>query len=1045
LFVDFFIKRPVFASVCALIIVLLGGVAIPTLPVAQYPELASPQVVATSLYVGASAAVVESAVTIPLEQSINGAEGMKYMQSSSGNDGTSQVTATFDIERDVDLATVDVQNRVAQALGRMPNEVKTTGVIVNKNSTAIVFAAAFYCEHGEYSNQFISNYVDVYVKDAVKRIKGVGTTQIFGERKYSMRLWLDPDRLAARKLTASDVVASLREQNVQIAAGQVGQEPAEPDQKVQISISVRGRLSNAEAFGRMIVKTGADGSLVLFKDVGRAEIGSEDYSQLLRYSGREAIGLGVFQLPTANALDVERKAIAVLAELSKSFPPGLKYKIAFDPTTAVRDSISEVMTTLGEAIVLVILVIFMFLQSWRSTIIPAVTIPVSLIGTFIFVKMFGFSINTLTLFGLTLATGLVVDDAIVVIENVERHMTEKKQSARAATSGAMAEVASAVIATSLVLIAVFVPVALFPGTTGRLYKQFSLTIAFSIALSAFNALTLSPALAAMLLRDEHQTKGRVFTAVNNFIDALTRGYRSALERVLRHQAAMVALFLSALVLTGFVYQRVPSGFVPDEDQGYFMVIVQCPPGGSLENTLRITKQIEALGKQQPEVEGVFNVNGFSFSGTAANKAILFMPLLPAEQRKGPEHSAEAVLNRIRGSLFKIPDAQVVPFLPPPIQGVGQLGGFQFELQDRGGGTIEALEGATQSTVGAARRSPQLRGIYSAFTANDPQLVVEIDREKAKSLGVPLTQISDALQVYMGSAYINDFDFNNRSYRVYAQADRDFRRVPRDIGQFYVRSNSGQMIPLEGVTHVVSSTSPQVISHYNMFRSAEINGSPAPGVSSGQSIAAMEAAAKKGMGHGMGYEWSGLSLEEIQSGGQALVIFGLGVLFVYLVLAAQYESFALPLIILFAVPVAILGALLLVWMRGLQNDVFCQIGLVMLVGLASKNAILIVEFAEQMRQDKSKPRGIAEAAIEAAGLRLRPILMTSLAFVLGVLPLVFASGPGSNSRHSLGTAVFGGMIMSTFLNLFFIPILYVLVETWREGRRGSEPKQEEGHA
>ncbi len=1031
MFVDFFIKRPVLATVLALLTVLGGAIAIPTLPIAQYPQLAPPQVTATSFYTGASAQVVESAVTTPIEQTVNGVEGMKYVQSISGNDGTSQVTVTFDVARDIDLAAVDVQNRVSQALGRLPNEVKTTGVTVTKNSTSIVFAAAFYSEHGEYSNQFISNYVDVYVKDAVKRVKGVGDVQIFGERKYSMRLWLDPVRLAARKLTASDVVRVLREQNVQVAAGQVGQEPAPPGQAVQISVRAAGRLTDPAEFERLILKTGADGTLVLLKDVGRAEVGAENYSTLLRFDGKEAIGLGVFQLPNANALDVEREAIKVLADISKHFPPGLNYSIAFDPTTSVRDSIGEVLHTLVIAIVLVIAVIFLFLQSWRSTVIPAATIPVSLVGTFIFVKAFGFSINTLTLFGLTLATGLVVDDAIVVIENIERHMVERRQGARAAASSAMGEVAGAVIATSLVLVAVFVPVALFPGTTGRLYRQFSLTIAFSIALSAFNALTLTPALSALLLRDQHHAHGRFFTAINRAIEAVTRNFQRSLTALLRHRLAALALFGAGLCATVFVYGRVPTGFVPEEDQGYLIINVQAPPGGSLQNTLTITKQIEALLRKTPEVSHMFNVNGFSFTGSAGNAAVVFAPLTPIDERRADEHSAAAVVDRLRPELARVIGAVVIPFSPPPIQGVGNFGGFQFELEDRGGTTIETLADATNRAVAAARARPDLRGLFSAFTANDPQLLVEIDREKAKSMSVPFDQIADTLQVYMGSVYVNDFDFNNRSYRVYLQADQAFRSAPKDIRQFYVRSDRGEMIPLDSLARVVSRTAPQTISHFNLFRSSEINGSPAPGFSSRQGMLAMEQAAIKALPPGMSYEWSGLSLEELESAGKTLLIFALGILFVYLVLAAQYESFALPFIILLAVPVAILGALAAQWGRALVNDVFCQIGLVMLIGLASKNAILIVEFAEQLR---AQGRTIVDAAVEAARIRLRPILMTSFAFILGVLPLVFASGAGRNSRRSLGTTVFGGMVISTVLNLYFIPVLYVVLQTLRERRK-----------
>ncbi len=738
----------------------------------------------------------------------------------------------------------------------------------------------------------------------------------------------------------------------------------------------------------------------------------------------------MLQLPNANALDVDRDARAALATLQKSFPPGMQMAIAFDPTTAVRDSISEVLTTLVEAIILVILVIFIFLQTWRSTIIPAITIPVSLVGTFIFVKAFGFSINTLTLFGLTLATGLVVDDAIVVIENIERHIAEEHhQEPKVAASKAMGEVAGAVIATSLVLVAVFVPVALFPGTTGRIYKQFSLTIAFSVALSAFNALTLTPALAALLVRHDPRPKRFFFRGINNAIDWFTERYRRLLTFFLRHKIIMSLVFLGGLAATFWVYNKVPTAFVPDEDQGYLIVIEQGPPGASLAETMKVTSQIEEIIKAQPEVEGVFNVNGFSFTGSGSNHATLFIALKPIAERPGDAHSAQAVIDRLRGPFFMIQGAFVIPFLPPSIQGVGSFGGFQFEVEDRtGSASLDTFSGAVFGVMGAAAQDPKLTGVFSGFTTNDPQIVVEIDREKAKSLGIPFDQITDALQIYMGSEYVNDFDFNNRSYRVYVQADQQFRAKPTDIRQFYVRTQKGDMIPLDSVTRMSTTTAPTTISHFNLFRSAEMNGSAGPGVSSGESLVAMEAAAKRALPQGMSYEWSGISLEQLESGSQTLFIFLLAVLIVYLVLAAQYESFALPLIILFAVPLAILGALLLQWARGLANDVFCQIGLVMLVGLATKNAILIVEFAEQLR---TRGMAIADAAVEAARIRLRPILMTSLAFILGVLPLVFASGAGKNSRHSLGTAVFGGMVFSTFLNLVFIPVLYVLVETWRE--------------
>jgi hydrophobic/amphiphilic exporter-1 (mainly G- bacteria), HAE1 family len=1022
-FVDFFIRRPVFATVCSLFIVIAGAVCIPLLPIAQYPQLAPPQVTVTSVYTGANAQTVESAVTTPLEQAINGVEGMRYMTSASTNDGVSQITVTFDLSRNLDVAAVDVQNRISTVTGRLPTEVNTTGITITKNSSAFVLAAGFYSDDNRYNNAFISNYIDVYVKDALKRIPGVGDVMIFGERKYAMRLWLDPVRLAARGLTASDVVNALREQNVEIAAGQVGAEPAPPNQLYQISVRAVGRLSEASEFNNIILKTGSDGSLIRLRDVGRAELGAEAYNSNLAYNGYESIGFGVMQLPTANAIDVDRATRAELARLAKFFPPGLKYAIAFDTTTVVGESIREVLYTLLLAIGLVVLVMFFFLQDWRSTLIPAVTIPVSLVGTFAFIKLLGFSINTLTLFGITLATGLVVDDAIVVIENVKRHMGEEHINSHVAASEAMGEVTGAVIATSLVLVSVFVPVAFFPGTTGLLYKQFSLTIAFSIILSAFNSLTFTPALSALVLRGE-TTPGRFFSRVETAIHGATNTYRHAARRALRFRWALLVVFFAGLGLTYWVFKKVPTGFVPDEDQGYFMVTVQSPEGASLAYTSKIMAHVQEVLARNKNIEGVFSVAGFSFAGASPNNGMVFVNLSPISERKGKDQSSDAVIASVRGSLSAISGAMVIPFSPPPIEGLSNFGGFQFEVQDEGGTTLPALYEATQKIVREGNGRKDLQGLFSSFTANDPQFVVNIDREKAKSLDLPLSQISDALQVYMGSDYVNDFNFNNRSYRVYVQADKQFRTQPRDIREYYVRSNTGVMMPLENLVTVKETTAPQIISHYNLFRSAEIDGSPAPGYSSGEAINAMEDLAKKVLPVGMGYSWTGLSLEEIKSGGQSIRLFGLGLLFVYLTLAAQYESFTLPFIILLGVPMALLGALGAQGMRGLLDDVYCQIGLVMLIGLASKNGILIVEFAEQLRR---RGLSITEAAVEAARIRLRPILMTSFAFILGVLPLVFASGAGQASRHSVGTTVVGGMVVSTILNLFFIPVLYVIVK------------------
>jgi HAE1 family hydrophobic/amphiphilic exporter-1 len=1027
MFVDFFIHRPIFATVCALLIILAGAVTIPTLPVAQFPSLAPPQVTVASYYNGANAQAVETSVTTPIEQQINGVEGMKYMSSISTNSGVSNITVTFDVSRNIDLAAVDVQNRVNAALGRLPGEVRTTGVNVTKGLSGFVFGAGVYTEHGEFDSLFLSNYMDVYVRDSIKRVPGVAEVVIFGERKYSMRLWLDPVRLAGRGLTATDVLSALQEQNVQVAAGGVGQPPSRTGQAYQISVRAVGRMVEPAEFENIILKTGADGTLVRVRDVGRAELGAESYNSNLRFNGHDAVGFAVVQLPSANSLSVYRDAKAELDRLALRFPPGMKYAVAFDTTTVVSESIRDVLVTLLEAIALVVLVLFVFLQNWRSTLIPAVTIPVSLIGTFAFVKLLDFSINTLTLFGLTLATGLVVDDAIVVIENVQRHISEGIHDTHRAASVAMKEVAGAVVATSLVLIAVFVPVAFFPGTTGILFRQFALTIAFSVAISTFNAVTLSPALSALFL-GRGQTSSRWFGPFNRGLAAFSKAYQSSMRFSLRHKAAMVVLFAAGLALTYWIYLRVPRAFIPAEDAGYFIIAVQSPAGASLEYTTDICRQAEQALSGIPEVSGIFSVVGFGAGGTAPNRAVIYVPLKPFAERPGEEHSAATVINRVRPSLLAISGATVIPFPPPAIQGLGQFGGFSFIVQDLAGDSPQALAAATQAMAQAGNRSPDLRGLFSGFTSSDPQYVVTFNREKAKALQVPLYQITAALQVYMGSVYVNDFDFNNRSYRVYVQADQQFRSESKDIRQYYVRSDQGTMIPLESLVEIEQAASPQIINHYNLYRSAQIDGSAAPGRSSGEAIAAMQALAQRTLPAGFGYEWTGLSREEIESGGQVVIFFTLGLIVVYLTLAAQFESFSLPFIILLAVPLALLGAISAQALRGHQNDVYCQIGMVMLIGLACKNSILIVEFAEQLRE---RGLSIADAAVEAARIRLRPILMTSLTLILGVLPLVLAQGAGRISRRSVGTTVFGGMIAATFLNMVFIPVLYVLVKLFQE--------------
>ena len=1057
MFVDFFIHRPVFATVCALLIILAGAICIPNLPVAMYPTLAPPVVSVTADYIGADAETVEKAVTIPLEEAINGVEGMRYISSASTNSGNCEIDITFQTGYNLDIAAVDVQNRVASVEGRLPGEVVSTGIDVLKSNFNFVLGAGFFTRDGRYSSEYISNYLDIYVIDALKRVPGVGDVVNFSARKYAMRVWLDPVRLAARDLTATDVVNALEEQNVEVPAGQLGQPPADPKQAYQIPVRVVGRLTSPEEFDNLIVKNSPNG-LVLLKDVGHAEVGAENYATALKYQGHDAMGIGVEQLSNANSLEVDRKAKAELEQLSKNFPPGLEYAIAFDSTTAVGESIREVLITLVEAILIVITVIFLFLLDWRATIIPAVTIPVSLIGTFAFIRIFDFSINSLTLFGITLATGLVVDDAIVVIENVQRHIHMEHSKAREATSRAMGEVTSAVIATSLVLIAVFVPVSFFPGTTGILYRQFSLTIAFSIAISAFNALTLSPALSALFLRGEEarprqldflhiRLVSRAFAAfihgADAFINWLAGAYARIIHVALQLRYVLLVVFFAGLAATVWIYRVVPTGFIPQEDQGYFMVIVQAPPGSSLAYTTALADEGAAIIAQNPHVGGLFSIIGFSFSGSASNAGMMFVNTNTTNEHGEKAYSTADIVKDVSPHLqmlmFAPNGGLVVAVEPPAVEGVGAFGGFQFMLQDRGGNTLSDLDRVAHRIVNAGGTQKDLTDLFTTFSANDPQELVTIDRNKAKAMGVSITQIASTLNVFMGSEYINDFDYNERTYRVYVQADEPFRMSANDLHSYYVRSDSGEMVPLDNLVTVADSAGPPVITRYNLFRAVEIDGSAAPGISSGQAIQSMENVATKNMMRGMSFEWTGLTLDEIESSGKALLIFGLGILVVYLTLSAQYESFALPFIILLAVPMAVLGALGLVSLRGLANDVYCQIGLVMLIGLSAKNSILIVEFAEQLRR---KGRSISEAAIEAAELRLRPILMTSFAFIMGVLPLVFATGAGALGRRSVGTTIVGGMLLSTVLNLVFIPVLYVILRRLLQRNDAAEETQVE---
>ena len=1029
MFVEFFIKRPVFTTVCSLIILLIGAISIPTLPVAQYPDISPKQVSVQANYNGADAQTVENAVTTILERAINGVDGMRYMTSSSSNDGTSSINITFAADKDQDIAAVDVQNRVSLAEPQLPESVLQTGVTVNKESANFLMAFGLYSENGEYDNLFLSNYADLYLVDALKRVNGVGNVQIFGERTYAMRLWLDPLRLASRNLTAQDVVDALREQNIQVGAGRIGQPPAPEGQQYQIDLRAISRLETVSDFEELILATDEDGTLIKLNDVGRVELGAQNYGTFLRFRANEAVGLGINTVPGSNALDVGKAVKAEMAKLAADFPPGMTYDIGFDTTDFVNQSLSEVVFTLLKAVGLVVLVIFVFLQDWRTTIIPAITIPVSLIGTFAFVKIFDFSINSLTLFGLTLATGMVVDDAIVVVEDITTKIQRGGIKSRQAAIISMRELVGAIIATSLVLMAVFIPVAFFPGTTGALYRQFALTIAFSIAVSTFMALTLTPTLSGLILRQKPEATGfwgHFFDGFNWFLEGMQQRYRRFLIILTRVKTLVIVAFIGLLALTVWVYEIVPSAFLPDEDQGYFLTIVQGPEGSSLNYTHDVIEQIEDIILPLDEVRATFAVGGFGFSGNTANSAIVFTTLKPWSERTDPSQSAEAVINKVQGALFGIKEARVFPVNPPSIPGLGSFGGFQFQLQDRRGNfSLDSLIANMGKLLGAGNQNPQLQGVFSTYAANTPQLQIEVNRNRAKALEVDIDDIFETLQTYLGSRYVNDFTLERRTYRVYVQADAQFRSNPEDINQLYVRSERDEMIPLGNLVTVTQTTGAQTINHYNLFRSIEINGSAASGVSSGDAIQAMEEVAAEVLPPGLGYEWSGLSLEEIQSGGQATIIFGFGLVFVFLVLAAQYESYIDPIIILLAVPLAILGALMAQSLRGLPNDVYCQIGLVMLIGLASKNSILIVEFANQLRDQGMTLR---KAAIEAAQQRLRPILMTAISTLFGIFPLVIATGAGSGSRQSLGTAVFGGMFIATFLSLFVVPILYIVIKS-----------------
>ena len=1042
--VDFFIDRPIFASVLAIVIVVAGAVAIPFLPIAQYPEITPPQVVVQATYPGASAEVVEQTVTTPIEQQVNGVEHMIYMSSRSGSDGTMTLTVTFEVGTNLDIAAVNVQNRVAIAQAKLPQDVVRQGLSITKQSPDLVEIVALTSPDGSRDELYLSNYATLQVVDVLARVPGVGQVLVFNGRDYGMRVWLNPDTLASLGLTAGDVAAAVREQNLQAPAGQIGQPPAPRGQQFQYTVTTRGRLSTPTEFENIILRTRSDGSALRVRDVGRVELGAQSYGSFGRVGGAPAALIGIFQLPDANALDVSRGVEAAMARLAPSFPSGVTQTRPYNTTEFVRVSIREVVETLLIAIGLVILTVFVFLQDWRTTLIPTLTIPVSLVGTFAVISVFGFSINTLTLFALVLAIGIVVDDAIVVVENTQRHLDESGLDAHAATRRAMTEVTGPVIATTLVLMAVFIPIAFLPGITGQLYRQFALTIAVSVAFSTVNALTLSPALCALLLRPVHAARrNRLARAWNVSFDRLTGGYDWTVRHVVRRAALAVVVLL---VLAGAAYglvRAVPTGFAPTEDQGYLLVNVQLPDAASLERTDAVVRQIEQILLETKGVETVVAIGGRSFiSGVnGPNVASLFPRLAPWSKRKEPELHAGAILGRLRARLGAIQDAVVVVFPPPPIRGISSGGGFQFELQSVGGRSLEELDAVARQMIEAARQQPQLAAAYTAFRPGVPQLDAQVDRAKSKALGVPVSDVFESLQIFLGSLYVNDFNSFGRVWRVQLQAEPAYRASPSDVARLYVRSQPGlngrssQMVPLSTLVTVKPITGPDTISHYNLYRSAQIAGDTAPGASSGQAIAVMEGLARRLLPPGLSYEWTGLAFQEKEAGSWAPVVFALSALFVFLVLAAQYESWLVPLAVILAVPLGVLGALGALWIGGLANDVYAQIGLGLLIGLAAKNAILIVEFARVRRQEGLDLR---EAAREAARIRFRPILMTSFAFILGSLPLVFASGAGAASRHSIGMTVVGGMLAITVLGVLLVPGFYVAIERLARRRRPAPP-------
>ena len=1027
----FFINRPIFASVISILIVLVGAMSIFVLPIAQYPDIVPPVVQVTASYPGADPNVIAETVAAPIEQQVNGVDNMLYMSSQSAADGSYTLNVTFALGTNIDMNTVLTQNRVSAAMAQLPEQVQRQGVTTKKVSSSLVMILTLYSPDGKYDDLFVTNYVTIYIKDVLSRVPGVGNINLYPSKDYSMRVWLDPDKLESRNLTVEDVVNAIKNQNVQVAAGQLGQPPVPKGQMLQLSVNTLGRLADVKQFEDIIVKTGEGTRVTRVKDVAQVELGGKAYDFLSFYQGKPAATMMIYQSPGSNAMDVTNQLHAAIEQLRKDFPPGLKDQIVYEVADFVRASVKEVVITLLEAFALVVLVVFIFLQNWRATIIPVITIPVSIIGTFAVMSLFGFSINMITLFGLVLAIGLVVDDAIVVVENVERNMTEFGLSSKDAAIRAMDEITGAIVGITCVLMAVFLPPAFLGGITGELFRQFSLTIAVTVLFSAVNALTLSPALCSIMLRPRENQKNWLFEKFNSFFGLVTDSYAKIVSISVRKVAIATVIFIGLVALSGISLTKVPLGFLPLEDDGLILVNIQMPDGASLERTTDVVHRVAGIVEKTQGIKSWCALVGFSVIDAArSNLATMLIPLKPWEERDKHGLGRESIMKDLSAEFAKIQDGVVFPFTFPPILGLGTGGGFEMQLLDKASLGFEALEQAGSQLAQAANTQPDLQSVHATFRASYPNIFLDIDRTQVMTLKIPLQSVFETLQTYLGSTYVNDFNKFSRTWQVRVQAESFFRRSPEDISRLYVRNLEGSMIPLGTVLSARFDVGPMRVDRYNMFPTAKIMGEAAPGYSSGQALDAMQDLAKEILPPGMGYDWTNMAFQEIKAAGKGTVTFVMAILVVILILAALYESWIDPIAVVLTVPLAVLGAAIGLMIRGMDNNIYTQVGLVLLVALAAKNAILIVEF---VRDERAKGMGLLEAAVEGAKIRFRPIIMTSFAFILGVYPLVVASGAGAVSRRSVGTAVFSGMLGVTLLGVFFIPVLYVLMQ----GRKRSQ--------